>query len=189
MSIVVPDNAMMVVVGRIGRAHGIRGELNVDIRTDEPERRFAPGSSVRYDGGSLTVSTARHHGGRLVVRFKGFDDRNAAETLHGKVLEVEIDDQELPEDPEEFYDHQLVGLEARAGERVIGTVTQVIHLPEQDTLAVKTPEREILIPFVLDLVPEVNIGEGWLLIADMPGLLNPDEAINAASDLDPEAGS
>ncbi len=68
---------------------------------------------------------------------------------------------------------------------MIGTVTQVIHLPEQDTLAIKTDEREILVPFVLDLVPEVNLVGGWLLVADMPGLLNPEEAENAASDLDP----
>ncbi|MDQ3155879.1 MAG: ribosome maturation factor RimM [Actinomycetota bacterium] len=173
---------MKVVIGRIGRAHGIRGELNVDIRTDEPERRFAPGSSVVYDGGTLTITSARHHSGRLVVRFKGFDDRNAAETLHGKILEVEVDTDELPEDPEEFYDHQLIGLEARAGDRVIGKVTQVIHMPEQDTLAIASESGEILVPFVLDLVPEVDVREGFLRIADMPGLINPDDADNAAPD-------
>ena len=173
---------MKVVIGRIGRAHGIRGELNVDIRTDEPERRFAPGSSVIYDGGTLTITTARHHSGRLVVRFKGFDDRNAAETLHGKILEVEVDTEELPEDPEEFYDHQLIGLEVRAGDRVIGKVTQVIHMPEQDTLAITSESREILVPFVLDLVLEVDVREGFLRIADMPGLINPDDADNAAPD-------
>lgn len=173
---------MKVVIGRIGRAHGIRGELGVDIRTDEPERRFVPGSSVLYDGGTLIITTVRHHSGRLLVRFKGFDDRTAAETLHGKVLELDIDAEELPDDPEEFYDHQLVGLEARAGDRVIGTVTQVIHLPEQDTLAIKAETGEILVPFVLDLVPEVDVRGGFLRIADVPGLINLDEADNAASD-------
>lgn len=173
---------MKVVVGRIGRAHGIRGDLGVDIRTDEPERRFAPGSSVMYEGGTLTIVSARHHSGRLIVRFKGFDDRNGAETLHGKILEVEVDVEELPDDPEEFYDHQLIGLEARVGDKVIGTVSQVIHMPEQDTLAIKTDEREILVPFVLDLVPEVDVHQGFLAIADMPGLLNLDDAENAAPD-------
>lgn len=173
---------MKVVVGRIGRAHGIRGDLGVDIRTDEPERRFAPGSSVVYDGGALTIVSARHHSGRLIVRFEGIDDRNAAETLHGKILEVEVDDDELPEDPEEFYDHQLIGLEARVGDKVIGAVSQVIHMPEQDTLAITTDTGEILVPFVLDLVPEVDVRGGFVLIADMPGLLNPEEADNAAPD-------
>ncbi|MBC7596175.1 MAG: ribosome maturation factor RimM [Kineosporiaceae bacterium] len=174
---------MKVVIGRIGRAHGIRGELNVDIRTDEPERRFAPGSSVVYDGGRLIITTARHHSGRLVVRFKGFDDRNAAETLHGKVLELEVDADELPEDPEEFYDHQLVGLEVRAGDRVIGKVAELIHMPAQDTLAIETESGEILVPFVLDLVPEVDLRAGFLRIADVPGLINPDDAENTASDI------
>ena len=174
---------MKVVIGRIGRAHGIRGELNVDIRTDEPERRFAPGSSVIYDGGALTITTARHHSGRMVVRFKGFDDRNAAETLHGKVLEIEVDVDELPDDPEEYYDHQLVGLDVRSGDQVIGKVTQLIHMPAQDTLAIKTDSGEILVPFVLDLVTEVDVRGGFLRIADVPGLINLDEAENAASDI------
>ncbi len=173
---------MKVVVGRIGRAHGIRGELGVDIRTDEPERRFAPGSSVVYDGGTLTVVSARHHGGKLVVRFKGFDDRNAAETLHGKILEAEVDASDLPEDPEEYYDHQLVGLSVRAGDETIGTVGQVIHMPAQDTLAITLADREILVPFVLDLVPEIDLEGGFLRIADVPGLINLDDAVNAAPD-------
>lgn len=178
---------MKVVVGRIGRAHGIRGELGVDIRTDEPDRRFAPGSSVSYDGGTLTIVTARHHSGKLVVRFKGFDDRTAAETLHGKTLEADVDATELPDDPEEFYDHQLVGLEVRAGDRTIGTVSQIIHMPAQDTLAIKTDDREILVPFVLDLVPEVDVRAGFLRIADLPGLINLDDAVNAAPDIADES--
>lgn len=170
---------MLVVVGRIGRAHGIRGDLGVDIRTDEPERRFAPGSSLRYDGGALTVASVRQHSGRLIIHFTGIDDRNAAEALHGKTLEVEIDANEAPDDPEEFYDHQLIGLEARVADRVIGAVTQVIHMPEQDSLAITTDQGEILVPFVLDLVPEIDVREGYLRIADRPGLIDPDNAESA----------
>ncbi|MGZ5367244.1 ribosome maturation factor RimM [Aeromicrobium sp.] len=173
---------MKVVIGRIGRAHGIRGELGVDIRTDEPERRFVPGSSVLYDGGTLTITSVRHHSGRLLVRFKGYDDRTAAETLHGKILELEIDAEESPEDPEEFYDHQLVGLDVRAGDRVIGKVSQVIHMSEQDTLAIKTGSGEILVPFVRDLVHDVDLRGGFLRIADMPGLINLDDADVAIPD-------
>lgn len=174
---------MLVVVGRIGRAHGIRGDLGVDIRTDEPERRFAPGSSVVAGTRTLTIVSIRQHSGRLIVRFEGINDRTAAETLHGTVLEAEVSADEMPADPEEFYDHQLIGLEVRSGDAVVGTITQVIHLPAQDTLAIKAGEREILIPFVLDLVPEVHVAAGYVLVADVPGLLNPDEAVNAAPDL------
>ncbi|NRQ50243.1 ribosome maturation factor RimM [Aeromicrobium stalagmiti] len=174
---------MLVVIGRIGRAHGIRGELNVDIRTDEPERRFAPGSSVVCGKRTLTVAKARHHGGRLVVSFTEIPDRNAAEALHGTVLEAEIDPDDTPDDPDEFYDHQLVGLEVRAGDAVVGTVTGLVHLPHQDTLAVEVDGREVLIPFVTELVPVVDVRGGFVTVEDVEGLLDPARAINAASDL------
>ncbi|MBK5217902.1 MAG: ribosome maturation factor RimM [Propionibacteriales bacterium] len=171
---------MQRVVGRIGRAHGIRGELNVEIRTDEPERRFAPGSSVVADGKTLTVKSARTHSGRLVVAFVGVAGRTAAEALHGTTLYVEVDPAVLPADPEEFYDHQLVGLAVRTstGDEV-GTVERVLHLPAQDTLTVRNGDDEILVPFVLDLVPEVHVADGYLVVADIPGLLNPDKAERA----------
>ncbi|MCW2787776.1 MAG: ribosome maturation factor RimM [Aeromicrobium sp.] len=175
---------MQVVIGRIGRAHGIRGELNVDIRTDEPERRFAPGSSVVCGGRTLTVKQARHHGGRLVVSFEEVPDRNAAELLHGTVLEAEVDPQDTPDDPDEFYDHQLVGLEVRSGDIVVGTVTGLVHLPYQDTLAVAIDGREVFIPFVTELVPVVDVAGGFVTVADVEGLLDPAKAENAASDID-----
>ena len=168
---------MLVVVGRIGRAHGIRGELNVEIRTDEPERRFAPGSTVLCDGRPLTVEASRHHSGRLLVAFRGVSDRTAAEQLHGRTLEAEIDEAERPDDPEEFYDHQLVGLQARGpDDAVVGTVTSVVHLPHQDTLVVDADGREVLVPFVSALVPTVDVTEGYVQLADVPGLLDPDAA-------------
>ncbi len=179
---------MQVVIGRIGRAHGIRGELNVDIRTDEPERRFAPGSSVVCGPRTLTVATARHHGGRLVVAFTEVPDRNAAEALHGTILEAVIDPEDTPEDPDEFYDHQLVGLEmrrvdSRGGFEVVGTVTGLVHLPHQDTLTVDVDGREVFIPFVTELVPVVDVAGGFVTVADVEGLLDPTQAENAASDL------
>jgi 16S rRNA processing protein RimM len=174
---------MQVVIGRIGRAHGIRGELNVDIRTDEPDRRFAPGSSVVCGARTLTVASARHHGGRLVVAFEEIPDRNAAEQLHGTVLEAVVDPEDTPDDPDEFYDHQLVGLEVRSGDDVVGTVTGLVHLPYQDTLTVDVDGREVFIPFVTELVPVVDIAGGFVTVADVAGLLDPDQAENAASDL------
>lgn len=170
-----------VVVGRIGRAHGIRGEVSVEPRTDEPERRFAVGSTLtgvipgRAAGGvprSLTVSATRWHQGRLLVRFEEIADRNDAEAARGLVLEVEIDPSASPEDPEEFYDHQLVGLAARRADgSPLGRVTSVIHGPAQDMLAIDADGREVLVPFVSALVPEVDVAAGHLVVADVPGLL------------------
>ncbi|TCJ00306.1 ribosome maturation factor RimM [Aeromicrobium sp. IC_218] len=167
---------MRVVVGRIGRAHGIRGEVSVEPRTDEPERRFAPGSSVFSGSRTLTIVAARHHSGRLLVRFTGVDDRNAAEALRGLLLEVDIDPDELPEDPDEFYDHQLEGLEVRSAGEVVGTVSQVVHLPAQDLLLVKLDAREVYVPFVTEIVPVVDVRGGFVEVADVPGLLDPDGA-------------
>lgn len=179
---------MQVVIGRIGRAHGIRGELNVEIRTDEPERRFAPGSSVVCGGRTLTVETSRHHSGRLVVSFAEVPDRTAAEKLHGTVLEAVVDPDDTPDDPDEFYDHQLVGLEvrridSRGGSTVVGTVTGLVHLPYQDTLTVAIDDREVFIPFVTELVPVVDVRAGFVTVQDVDGLLDPSKAENAASDL------
>lgn len=167
---------MQVVIGRIGRAHGIRGELNVDIRTDEPERRFAPGSSVVAGDRTLTVANARHHSGRLVVSFEEIPDRNAAEVLHGAILEAEIDPLDVPDDPDEFYDHQVVGLAARTGDDVVGTVTGIVHGPHQDTLTVEIDGREVFVPFVTEIVPVVDVRGGFVTINEVEGLLDPAKA-------------
>ncbi|RYE79409.1 MAG: ribosome maturation factor RimM [Myxococcales bacterium] len=169
-----------VVVGRIGRAHGIKGEVSVEPRTDEPERRFAVGSTLsavadRAAGGvsrSLTVAGTRWHQGRLLVRFDEIRDRNDAEAARGIVLEVPLDPNESPDDPEEFYDHQLVGLQARRADgAVIGRVTSVVHGSAQDLLVIDADGREVLVPFVSALVPEVDVAGGHLTVADVPGLL------------------
>jgi len=167
---------MQVVVGRIGRAHGIRGELSIDVRTDEPDRRFAAGQQLTGDRRTFTVESSRHHQGRLLVRFAEVADRTAAEQLTGTLLEIDIDPDEVPEDDEEFYDHQLVGLSAVADEREVGTVVDVLHLPEQDLLVIEVDGREVLVPFVAELVPEVDLAAGRLVVTDRPGLLDPDDA-------------
>lgn len=177
------DEPTTVVIGRIGRAHGVRGELSVDVRTDEPERRYIVGASVRVEqsGRVLVVRTVRQHQGRLLVRFDGIDDRTAAESLRGSVLVVEVDRAETPDDPAEFYDHQLVGLAVHAAGAAVGTVDRVVHLPAQDALAVRTADgREVLIPFVEALVPSVDVAAGLVTVADVPGLLDPDAAESAA---------
>ncbi|MFC7621041.1 ribosome maturation factor RimM [Microlunatus sp. GCM10028923] len=167
-----------VLVGVVGRAHGIRGDVAVEPRTDEPEVRFAAGRAVRIEGSPrrLTVVTARDHSGRLLVRFDEVDDRNAAEALRGVRLVVDVDPADRPDRPEEYYDRQLVGLRVLdAGGSEVGRVTGVAHLPAQDLLEIDTGTGEALVPFVTELVPEVDLDQGLLRLADVPGLLSDED--------------
>jgi 16S rRNA processing protein RimM len=163
-----------VVVGVIGRAHGIRGDVTMDVRTDEPERRFAVGTAFRTDRGTLTVAGSRWSGPRLLIRFAEAADRDAAERLRGAELLLEVSDDETPDDPDEFYDHQLVGLRAldAAGDEV-GRVGGVLHLPAHDVLVIERDGREALVPFVARHVPTVDLAVGAVTIADDSGLLEP----------------
>lgn len=169
---------MDLVIGRIGKAHGIRGEVNVSIRTDEPEERFAIGALLRTDPaerGPLTVSSQRFISGqKLVLGFEGVPDRNAAETLQGTMLVIGTD--ELPdlEDDDDFYDHELVGMTVRTGDdEQVGEVLDVVHGPGGDTLVVQASgaRREILIPFVRDIVPTVDRSTRTITITPPEGLL------------------
>lgn len=167
---------MIVVVGRIGRPHGVRGDLNVEPRTDEPERRFAPGAVLMTDHGvhrKLTVDGHRWHSGRLLLSFSGIDDRTAAESLRGVLLSTTVDPEEAPDDPEEFYDHQLVGLAViEPGGVTLGSVSEVVHGAQDLLVVTRVDGGRVLIPFVKAMVPLVDISAGHL-IADLPdGLLD-----------------
>jgi len=171
---------MQLVIGRIGRAHGVRGDLFVEPMTDEPDHRFADGTVLMTsDNTTLTVSTSKWHSGRFVVHFAGVDDRNAAEALRGQTLTIEVDPAELPEDPDEFYDHQLVGLKVALKDgSLIGVIGEVIHLPSQDLLSVKREgDTEVLIPLVMEFVPEIDLDSKTVTITPPPGLLNELDAI------------
>ncbi|HYN74888.1 MAG TPA: ribosome maturation factor RimM [Candidatus Limnocylindria bacterium] len=162
-----------VVVGRIGRAHGIHGLVSVDVRTDEPDRRFTAGAVLLTDPdsvGPLTVVEARMHSGRLLLQLDGIEDRTAAESLRGTELLVDVDPDELPTEPEEWYDHQLVGLRAvDAAGTTYGSVTEVVHLPMQDLLAVTDDSGgEVLVPFVAAIVTWVDLAGGRVVL-DPPG--------------------
>jgi 16S rRNA processing protein RimM len=173
-----------VVVGRVGRPHGVRGEVSVEPRTDEPDRRFAVGSTllVRRPGAGpapaydvVTVASARWHQDRLLVRFEELDDRTAAEAARGLVLTTTVSAGERPEDPEEYYDHQLVGLTVVTTDgREVGTVAEVLHSGAQDLLVVDREGRDAaMVPFVVALVPEVDLDGHRLVVSDRPGLLEP----------------
>ena len=170
---------MDLVIGRVGRAHGVRGEVAVDVRTDDPDRRFVVGATLQTDpasAGPLTVASTRPHQGRVLVRFEEVPDRNTAEGLRGVLLVVEVSEAELPPEPEEFYDHQLVGLlvQNQSGD-VVGTVAEVLHHPAHDVLVVRREQGpDALVPFVSELVPAVDLDQGRVTVADRPGLLDPE---------------
>ncbi len=213
---------MLLIVGRIGKPHGIRGEVTVEVRTDEPEARFAPGMVLRTMPGAvppperitgvprtmpgavplaeritgvprtepgavtpaepgayrvpgeLTVESARWHQGRMLVAFEGVLDRDVAEALRGTLIGVDSADVAPPEDPEEWNDHQLVGLAVvtPAGER-LGEVARIDHAPASDLLVLRRPEgRTALIPFVKAIVPEVDVAGGRVVVELPGGLLD-----------------
>jgi len=170
---------MRVVVGRIGRPHGIRGEVTVETRTDEPEERFAPGAvlSVESPVSELVVDRSHWHSGRLLVAFAGVNDRNQAEELRGLLLHVERDPDEKPDDPDEFYDSTLSGCRVELVDgSPVGEVRDVVHLPAQDLLVVRmADDREVLVPFVAAIVPTVDIAERLVVIDPPGGLLDPEE--------------
>lgn len=168
-----------LVVGRIGAAHGIRGEVAVDVRTDAPEARFAPGAVLATEpaaGGPLTVSRCRWHGSRLLVRFAEVSGRSAAEALRDTFLVVDATELPPTEAPDEFHDHELIDLAvvSTAGDDV-GTVADVFHAPGQDLLAIRLRAGgEALVPFVAAIVPVVDPASGTLVIDPPPGLIDSD---------------
>ncbi len=181
-----------IVVGRLGRPHGLRGEFLVDVRTDVPERRFAEGTVLgcTADGvGSLTVVAARRHSGRWLVRFAEVSDRTAADAVRGALLTIDpadvgsaADDSDDPDD-QVWWDADLVGLavvtvgdgsvgEVAVGYDTVGEVADIVHTPGGDLLAVRTEGGgEVLVPFVAEIVPTVDVAGGRVVIDPPEGLL------------------
>jgi 16S rRNA processing protein RimM len=171
-----------LVVGRVVKAHGIGGEVVVDVRTDDPAGRFAPGNTLRAKksrgGGSehsYVVAHAREHGARLLVRLDGVDDRNAADALRGCVFVVDSDDLPPIDEADTYYDHQLEGLRVRtAAGQDIGVIAEVLHTAGGELLAVKRSDGgdELLVPFVSAIVTSVSLAEGTVEIDPPEGLLD-----------------
>lgn len=169
-------------VGRLTKAHGLKGAIKLELYTDDPERRFVPGATFslqvpttsKWHGKTLTLAELRWYNGHPVGFFEGVTDRDEAETLIKAILWVDQDDE-----PEEnaWYDHQLVGLDVLRDGASVGTVARVDHLPAQDLLAVKTPDGEVLVPFVEAIVPAVDLEAGTVTVTPPPGLFEdlPDE--------------
>ncbi|MCV6985665.1 ribosome maturation factor RimM [Mycobacterium shinjukuense] len=171
---------MELVVGRVVKAHGVTGEIVVEIRTDDPTARFAPGTRLRArparesdQGRDYVVDGARDHGGRLLVRLAGVADRDTADALRGSLLVIDSADLPPIDEPDTFYDHQLEGLRVRTttGQRV-GVVAEVIHTAAGELLAIRGDDREVLVPFVGAIVPSVSLDDGTIVIDPPEGLLD-----------------
>lgn len=171
-----PKNQLRV--GRVLKAHGLKGALKLELYTDAPDERFAPGASFtlqvpeqsEWHRQTITVREFRWMNASPVVYFEGVDDRSRAETLVKAILWVDQDDLAGDDEPDAWYDHQLIGLDAvRAGEKV-GRIARVDHLPSQDLLIVEVGDREVMVPFVAAIVPEVDIAGGRVVVTPPAGL-------------------
>lgn len=169
-------------VGRIVKPHGVRGELVVEVRTDSPGERFAAGATLRatLPAGTdrdLTVLASRPHSGRLLVVFDGVQGRDAADELRGATLTIDPCGLPAVDDPDEFHDHQLEGLTVLTADgEMVGTVTEVLHGPAGELLAVHRERTgELLVPFVREIVPEVSLADGRVVIEPPEGLLESGE--------------
>jgi 16S rRNA processing protein RimM len=173
-----------LTVGRVVKAHGIGGEVVVEIRTDDPAARFASGSTLRAkesrgDGQerSYVVDQVREHGGRLLVRLAGVDDREAADALRGSLFVVDSNDLPPIDEPDTYYDHQLEGLQVRtATGQDVGVVAEVLHTAAGELLAVRGDDsgemREVLVPFVSAIVVSVSLDDRVIEIDPPEGLLD-----------------
>jgi 16S rRNA processing protein RimM len=173
-----------LTVGRVVKAHGIGGEVVVEIRTDDPAARFAPGNALRAKPSrgsrdlegqerNYVVESAREHCGRLLVRLAGVDDRDAADALRGSLFVVDSDDLPPIDEPDTYYDHQLEGLRVRTttGEDV-GVVAEVLHTAAGELLAVRRESGEVLVPFVGAIVTSVSLDDRIVEIDPPEGLLD-----------------
>ena len=166
---------MLLVVGRIGRAHGVRGEVTVEIRTDDPDSRFAIGATLATDPenkGPLTIRDARFHSGTLLLSFNGFDDRTSVEGLRNVLLLSDVNPKEANATEDDFHISQIVGSSVIDVEGIDwGLVVDVMHLPAQDTLVIDHNGREILVPFVKAFVPKVDIDKKIITVNSIESLL------------------
>ncbi|CAB4594279.1 MAG: ribosome maturation factor RimM [Actinobacteria bacterium] len=165
---------MLLIVGRIGRVHGVRGEVTVEVRTDSPEERFQVGTAIATDPskfGPLTITGQRWHNGILLLTFDGVSDRGAAEKIKNVLLMADVDIAES--DADEFHVQLLIGstIELIDG-TVLGTIDDVLTTKGQNLLSFMRGGKQVLIPFVKAIVPTVDIAGRKVVITPPEGLLD-----------------
>ena len=165
-------------VGRLTKAHGLKGAIKVELFTDDPARRFVPGAtfalqvptSSEWHGKTLELIELKFYNSHPVAFFKGITDRSAAETLIKAILWIDQDVTEVSDEEDAWFDHQLIGLSVMRDGVKIGTVSQIDHFPAQDLLTVKTETGEVLVPFVKAIVSAVDVKAGTLTVTPPAGL-------------------
>jgi 16S rRNA processing protein RimM len=174
---------MDVVVGRLGRPHGVHGEISVEVRTDDPENRFAIGAkiTVKENNQELTVAATRWHLSRLLIKFEEIQDRTAVDKVRGKLLVVEFNPEEALASDNEFYEFQLIDLEVfNTNNEKLGVVKEVLPGSAQALIVVKTIDnKEVMVPFVNQLVPEVDIKNKRVVMNPPVGLFDEENAEDA----------
>lgn len=165
-------------VGRLTKAHGLKGAIKLELFTDDPGRRFVPGAvftlqvptSSPWHGKTLELVELRWYNQHAVGFFKDVPDREAAEALAKAILWIDQDSAEQSDEDDAWYDHQLVGLSVVRDGVQVGTLARLEHLPAQDLLIVKTPAGEVMVPFVKAIVPSVDVKAGIITVTPPPGL-------------------
>ncbi|WP_353111368.1 ribosome maturation factor RimM [Microbacterium sp.] len=183
-------------VGRLLKAHGLKGALKLELYTDDPGRRFVTGAEFTlqvpeaspWHGKTITVREYRVMNGNSVVFFEGVDDRTAAESLVRAILWIDQDAEDDAED-DAWYDHQLAGLDVVRDDEVVGRLVRVDHFPAQDLLIVKAGDREVMVPFVSAIVPTVDIAAGRIVVTPPPGLFEELPGQDASEDAERDAAA
>ncbi|MFM7139465.1 MAG: ribosome maturation factor RimM [Actinomycetes bacterium] len=174
---------MDLVVGRLGRPHGVHGEISVEVRTDEPEIRFAKGSklSVKENNNQLTVLSSRWHQEKMLVKFEEITDRDLANEIKGKTLTIKIDPNSIETKKDQYYEFQLAGLKViDKNDKTLGQIKEVITNLAQDLLVVETVDkREVLVPFVKQIVTNVDLNKKLVIMDPPTGLFDEENAIDA----------
>ena len=171
-----PDSGLRV--GRLLKAHGLKGAIKVEMYTDDPASRFTPGSNFTlqvpddspWAGKSLTLNELKWYNDSPVAFFEGIDDRTKAESLIKAILWIDEDIDSRPVEDDAWYDHQLIGLTVRREGVAVGTVSRVDHFPSQDLLIVETPSGDVMVPFVKAIVSHVDVSAGTLDVTPPFGL-------------------
>jgi 16S rRNA processing protein RimM len=165
-------------VGRLLKAHGLKGAIKLELYTDSPNERFVPGAVFELQvpqespwfGKTVTVTELRWYNQAPVLFLDGINDRTGAESLIKAILLIDAETEKLPDEPDAWYDHRLVGLKALRDGVEVGEVVRVEHFPAQDLLIIKAGEREVMLPFVKAIVPSVDIKAGTLVVTPPTGL-------------------
>ena len=182
-------------MGRLLKAHGLKGAIKLELYTDSPNERFVPGAVLKLQvpetspwfGKTVTVKELRWYNQSPVIFLEGIEDRYASEQLIRAILLIDTDADALPTEEDAWYDHQLLGLKVMRDDLEVGTITRVDHLPSQDLLTVKTASGDVFVPFVKAIVTNVDVAAGTVTVNPPAGLFevnepNEDSAKHKAGD-------